>query len=143
MSRHSAGDRRYRIARISPLMQTDFPEPAAPAMRRWGICTKSITCASPVIFLPNMTGISGFLPSRWSSSSMISMKDTMFRLALGISIPTVCFPGKGATIRIEAAASLRAILSWRLTILESFTPGAGRISNTVITGPRRIPATSA
>ena len=67
----------------------------------------------------------------------------MALFVLGISIPTARLPGIGATIRTDWAARRSAMLSASPTILESLTPGAGRISNIVTTGPLRIPMTSA
>ena len=61
----------------------------------------------------------------------------------GISIPTAAFPGIGATIRTELAASRKAILSCKVTILLNFTPGAGSNSNIVTTGPFLMPIISA
>ena len=67
----------------------------------------------------------------------------MARTLLGTSIPTACRPGIGATMRTLGAARRRAMLSERFAILEIRTPGAGRTSKSVITGPFLIPVTSA
>jgi len=67
----------------------------------------------------------------------------MERRSFGTSMPTACLPGMGATIRTLDAASLSAMLSLRLVIFEILTPCAGRISNMVMTGPLRMPVTSA
>ena len=67
----------------------------------------------------------------------------MARWRFGTSMPTACLPGIGATMRTREAASRSAMLSARLTMRDILTPGAGRISNMVITGPRRTPVTSA
>ena len=75
--------------------------------------------------------------------SINSLKLTIDLSLFGTSIPTACFPGMGATIRTLEAANRKAILSCKAPILLSFTPGAGRISNIVITGPFLIPVTSA
>ena len=53
----------------------------------------------------------------------------------GISIPTACFPGIGASIRILSAAKLSAISSAKLAILLTRTPSAGFSSYLVIAGP--------
>ncbi len=67
----------------------------------------------------------------------------MERTLLGTSMPTACRPGMGATMRTLGAARRRAMLSARLAILETRTPGAGKTSNSVMTGPLRMPVTSA
>ena len=53
----------------------------------------------------------------------------------GISIPTACFPGIGASIRILSAAKLSAISSAKFAILLTRTPSAGFNSYLVIAGP--------
>ena len=92
--------------------------------------------------LPKTTGTAIFLKAG-RSMSISSLKPTMARSLFGTSIPTACLPGIGATIRTLEAAKRSAMLSPRATILLSLTPGAGRISNIVTTGPLRIPVTSA
>ena len=124
------------------LTHTDLPLPVAPAMRTCGIRVRSTIWASPRMSFPSAMGIS-ILGARKFSSRSSSPKPTMARCAFGISMPTACFPGMGATIRTLDAASRSAMLSDRFTILLSLTPGAGRISNMVMTGPFRIPVTSA
>ena len=54
------------------LMQTDFPDPVVPAIRRWGIEVKSPTIGFPEIFLPSAIGnlISFFLKSGLSKISL-------------------------------------------------------------------------
>ena len=53
-------------------MQTDFPDPVVPAIRRWGIEAKSPTIGFPEIFLPSAIGnlISLFLKSGLSKISL-------------------------------------------------------------------------
>ena len=53
----------------------------------------------------------------------------------GISIPTVCFPGIGASILIDSASKLNAISSLKFAIFETLTPCAGESSYLVIAGP--------
>ena len=60
-----------------------------------------------------------------SSDSTMSLSGTMFFSLFGTSIPTVCFPGIGASILIVSASKLRAISSERLAILLTLTPSAG------------------
>ena len=142
MSFTSFGDLLYKIERIIEFTHTDFPEPVEPAIKRCGVFAKSNNCASPVISFPKTTGIAIFLYAA-VSVSISSLKLTIARSLFGTSIPTALFPGIGATIRTLEAASRKAILSCNATILLSFTPGAGKISNIVITGPFLIPVTSA
>ena len=56
-------------------------------------------------------------------------------LSFGISIPTTSRPGIGACIRIVSAASAMARSSCKLSILETFTLGAGLNSKVVTSGP--------
>ena len=122
--------------------QTDLPAPVAPAISRWGVLTRSIICGSPSMSFPKITGT--FIFAKTSKSfSIISLKLTIALSLFGTSIPTACFPGIGATIRTLLAASLKAILSCNATILLSLTPGAGKISNIVTTGPFLISIMSA
>ena len=53
----------------------------------------------------------------------------------GISIPTLDFPGIGASIRISLAANAILISFWRLLILFTRTPRSGFTSNFVTLGP--------
>ena len=107
---------------------------------------RSNTCASPVMSLPSTMGtpVGNPLGSGLNCGRLtISRNETTARRRLGTSMPTACFPGIGATIRTRDAASRSAMLSARLTMREILTPGAGNNSNMVITGPRRMPVTSA
>ena len=132
----------YKIERIIEFTQTDFPAPVAPAIRRCGVFTRSSSCAFPRMSFPKITGIAILLYSG-KSCSIISRKLTIERCLFGTSIPTAARPGIGATIRTELAARLSAILSCSVTILLSFTPGAGASSNIVTTGPFFMPIISA
>ena len=72
----------------------------------------------------------------WKASDWISSRKlTVERFRLGISTPTVSHPGTGAWIRMASALRLRARSSVRLVNRPTRTPWAGRISNSVITGP--------
>ena len=130
----------YKIERIREFTQTDFPEPVEPAIKRCGVFARSIKRGSPEMSFPKITGIAIFSKAGFFCS-IISRKLTTARFLFGISIPTADFPGIGETMRTEVAASLSAILSCKERILFTFTPGAGRISNIVTTGPFRIPVT--
>ena len=77
------------------------------------------------------------------SSSIISLKCTISFSLFGISIPTACFPGIGASIRILSAAKFRAISSAKLAILLTRTPSAGFNSYLVIAGPTETSSTFA
>ena len=132
----------YKIDKIRLFTHTDFPEPVEPAIKRCGVLDKSSTWASPAMSFPKTTGIAIFLKAG-ISVSINSLKLTIARSLFGTSIPTACFPGMGATIRTLDAARRSAMLSPKATILLNFTPGAGRISNIVTTGPLRMPVTSA
>ncbi len=59
----------------------------------------------------------------------------------GTSIPTAAFPGIGASIRMSVAARFSLISSARPTILLTFTPCSGCISNLVTVGPWLISVT--
>ena len=67
--------------------------------------------------------------------SKISLKCTTSFSLFGISIPTACFPGIGASILIDSAAKFKAISSAKFAILLTLTPSAGFISYLVIAGP--------
>ena len=113
---------------------TLFPVPVAPAINRWGILSNSAITGLPMISLPRQRG--RFEPDLSKSlDATISLKRTMARSILGISIPMTALPGIGATIRMLMARSASARSSERLTILFIFTPGAGAYSKVVITGP--------
>ena len=70
-----------------------------------------------------------------SSESITSLKCTTSVSMFGISIPTACFPGIGASILILGAAKFNAISSARFAILFTLTPSAGFNSYLVIAGP--------
>ena len=66
---------------------------------------------------------------------MISPKVTISRFSLGISKPTTDFPGMISTTRTLIADRARARSLARLLIWLTLTPGAGRSSKRVTTGP--------
>ena len=106
------------------LMQTDFPEPVAPAISRWGIFAILEITTLPAISRPTAKEI--FDSLSWNSGdSTSSRKETTTFCLLGTSMPTAAFPGIGASIRISAAARFSLISSARLTILLTFTPISG------------------
>ncbi len=115
-------------------MATDLPAPVAPAMSRCGISSIVATKASPLT--PRPSGIvRGDSDCLNSLDSSISLKYTVERFSLGISMPTSDFPGIGASMRRLCAASASARSSFRLSILLSFTPSDGSSVNCVTVGP--------
>ena len=130
----SLGFALYKMLVISVFIQTDFPEPVLPAISKWGIFAISVTTASPPTSFPN-ANVNFDFPSVNLSESIISLKATIDFDLLGTSIPTVCFPGIGASILIVSASRLSAISSDKLAILLTLTPSAGANSYLVIAGP--------
>ena len=65
----------------------------------------------------------------------ISRKLTVARFSLGISTPTVSVPGMGAWMRTATALSDMARSGAREAMRLALTPGSGRTSNMVTTGP--------
>ena len=113
---------------------TDFPEPVAPAMSKWGISVRSARIGWPAISLPRAT-TSGPVVRWYSSDASISLIWTSAVFWFGTSIPTADLPGMGASMRTLGAASASAISLVRLLIFWTRTPGAGWTSNRVTTGP--------
>ena len=125
------------ILMMRVLIQTDLPEPVAPAIKRCGILAISVTTTCPPISLPTAKARRDlwFLKE---SESRSSLKYTILFSLFGTSIPTADFPGIGASIRISAAARLNLISSVRPTILLTFTPCSGSNSYLVTEGPQLI-----
>lgn len=82
------------------LIQTDFPEPVAPAIKPCGILRKSIVTGFPVKSRPSAAS-SGESESRNEALFVTSDKRTARDTRLGISIPIELFPGIGACIRMS------------------------------------------
>ena len=99
------------------------------------MAARSAMIGSPAISLPR---IMGRLPlaSAKSSDSASSLNATVWRSALGSSIPITVLPGIGDT-RALIADMLRAISSARPTTRLALMPGAGSSSYMVTTGPAR------
>ena len=131
----SFGSALYKILMISVLMQTDLPEPVAPAINRCGIFAISVTITLPPISLPtaNATGLFAFSKA---SPSRSSLKCTALGVSFGTSMPTADFPGIGASIRMLGAARLSLRSSARFVILLTRTPCAGSTSKRVTVGPQ-------
>ena len=115
-------------------MQTDFPEPVVPAIKRCGIFDKSKVAISPDVVLP--TARANFDSAEANFSELImDLKYTISGLRLGISIPTEDFPGIGAITLTRLASITLAKSSDKATNLLTLTPSAGSTSNKVMTGP--------
>ena len=127
----------YKILIIIVLIHTDLPEPVAPAIRRCGILAISATLTFPAISFPTANAIFDRALLN-SSDSTSSLNDTATLCLFGTSIPTAAFPGIGASILMSAAARLSFMSSARFTILLTFTPISGVISNLVTAGPQLI-----
>ena len=120
---------------IRVLMQTDLPEPVAPATRRCGIFAISATTTFPAISFPTAKEIGDLLFLN-SSDSNRSLSITAVFSLFGTSIPTAAFPGIGASILRSATARFSLISSASPTILLTFTPCSGCSSYRVTDGPQ-------
>ena len=112
------------MLKIIEFIQTDLPDPVAPAINKCGISDIEETIVLPVISLPNTRGSSS-LEFINSSVSKISRKKSVSLTSFGVSIPTLFLPGIGATILISLLSNAIARSSWRFTILLILTPVAG------------------
>ena len=95
---------------------------------------RSIVRGRPLTSLPRKTG------NRFSSISrgLVSINSrnrTITRRSLGTSIPTVFFPGMGATTRTDGTRRAIAKSSANRLTFESLKPASSSSSNWVITGP--------
>ena len=119
---------------IKVFIQTLLPEPVAPAIKTCGIFAISATTSFPATSFPSANASLDLCP--WNASDeIISLKCTTSFSTFGISIPTACFPGIGASILILSAAKFSAISSAKFAILLTLTPSAGFNSYLVIAGP--------
>ena len=119
---------------INVFIQTLLPEPVLPAISTCGILEISATTSSPATSFPNAKASLDLC--FWNLSvSNISLKCTISFSLFGISIPTACLPGIGASILMLSAAKFNAISSAKFAILLTRTPSAGLISYLVIAGP--------
>ena len=85
---------------------------------------------------------SGDVTSSYAFDLMISPSVTISRFSFGISRPMTDLPGMTSTTRTLMAESERARSLARPVIWLTFTPGAGRISKRVTTGPGCTATTS-
>ena len=115
-------------------IQTDLPEPVAPAINKWGIVARSATILLPLISLPSPILIFNFEELN-SSDCIISLSLIVETTSFGTSIPTRDFPGIGASILIPLVARANAISSERFKILLTLTPLSGSTSYLVTAGP--------
>ena len=95
---------------------------------------KSVMTAFPAMSLPS-TSVSGEALSSYSGDDSPSTSRTNSRLWLGISMPMTDLPAMLSTTRTLSTDSERAKSRDSATIWLALTPGAGSISNRVITGP--------
>ena len=109
---------------INVLIQTDLPEPVAPAISTCGIFAISVTTTLPPISFPTANDILEVLSLNSLDARRFPSMTVEFSL-FGTSIPTAAFPGIGASIRISAAARFSLISSASPTILLTFTPISG------------------
>ncbi len=109
------------------LMQTDLPEPVAPAMSRCGILVRSEMSGLPETSLPSAMGSSA-LALLQSSLSRISRMPTAVGCWLGTSTPTAALPGMGARMRTDWARMPRAMFLSSPAIFSTRTPAAGTTS---------------
>ena len=116
------------------LIATDLPEPVVPAISACGIFAKSATTGSPAISLPS-DKVSGDLELSYFSERSISLKNTISRCSLGISIPIVGRPGITSTTRTERTDNARAKSVDKFVTLLAFVPGARFNSYNATTGP--------
>ena len=119
---------------------TDLPLPVLPAMSRWGILHRSVTCATPAMSLPRAMPSGEVMRRKLWLSKMLRMETAVF-LWLGTSMPTAGLPGMGASIRTSATARFRAISSASEVMRLIFTPAMGCSSYRVTEGPREISST--
>ena len=132
--RTSLGLALYKRLSTIALTATDLPEPVVPATSRCGILARSTTTGLPPMSLPSASASADFI---WSylSERRISDRYTICLRVLGISSPITFLPGITSTTRTLTTDRPRAMSLSRLDTCEPRTPGAGSISNRVITGP--------
>ena len=102
---------------------------------------RSATTGAPPMSLPSAIA-SGEATSSYAFDFTISPKVTSSRFSLGISRPITDLPGMTSTTRTLTADRARARSLERLLIWLALTPGAGRISKRVTTGPGSTATTS-
>ncbi len=124
MSRTSSGVALMSRLQMTELIDTLFPEPVCPAMRRCGSFARSATIGEPDTSRPSAT-VSFELASLNIAVAATSFRVTIPIARFGTSIPTTDFPGTGASMRNVRAASASERSLSSDSMRESFTPAAG------------------
>ena len=101
---------------IKVFIQTDFPDPVAPAINICGILSIEETIISPEIVFPSAIGILD-VQFWYSFEDNISFKDTFSFKVFATSIPITDFPGIGASILISEDAKAKDKSSAKFTRL--------------------------
>ena len=122
---------------IIVFIQTDLPEPVAPATSKCGILFSSQYTGSPIKSLPKVNNNCLDLSLNFSLFVSSDIRTITFS-ALGISTPTALLPGIGASILISLAAKPILILSEIPLILFTLIFSSGTISNLVTLGPMKV-----
>ena len=123
----------YHFANRGPTTWFEFAKEIYEQARRRGLLSRG--CAIEPCATRDFA-----TPAKRPAYSVLSTEK--IRRVFGISIPTTPLPGIGATMRTRSAFMAIAMSSLSELILLSFTPGAGRNSKIVMTGPGRIAVTS-
>ena len=130
----SSGLAFIKIETIISFIQTDLPEPVAPATKRCGVLSISHHFTLPIISFPSPTASTAELVCLGIASS-VSLKVTIWGASLGISIPTVLFPGIGAWILISFFASASDISLFIVKSFDTLVPDDRESSYWVTVGP--------
>ena len=134
ISRSSSGLKRKSRLEISVFMQTDLPEPVAPAISRCGALARSRITGLPATSLPSTIGMPDLVLCQASVSIRERMKTASERL-FGTSMPTTLRPGIGASTRTLLAERFIAILSAICSTFFTLTPSSSEISKRMMRGP--------
>ncbi len=114
-------------------MQTLFPEPVDPAIRKCGMSSRFAIIGFPDKSRP-MASVKSEDDSWNCSSSMSSFKYMTFFSVFGTSMPSRDFPGTAATLTISTFIE-RAMSAARFSTCETLTPVASSRSKREMTGP--------
>ena len=123
-----------KIDVIMQFIQTDLPDPVAPATNKCGVVFISIHFTLPMISFPNPTA-NRFFSFTSGIFDSTSLKETELLTWFGNSIPIVFFPGIGASILTSRAANAKAISLWIDNNLLTFVPALISNSYCVTVGP--------
>ena len=119
---------------MTMFMQTDFPVPVAPAMRRCGARARSMQMVRPEMFLPRRRG-SCWVQVCHCFSSIMPRMETLWRTVLGTSMPMSDSWGMGVRMRMRVEARSMQMLCSRLVMRSTRTCGSTLILNSVTCGP--------